>query len=422
MLLAIRVTSLLLIVGILSYWIVINLNGYLGSQNKYGVHPCNYDAEGSWSIAFASIESNTAGPLKFKEIFETSSNKASIKPGQTRSNAAQTVILQSGEVGFLNPLAVTCQTASRITPDGAIGTYSFTADPFLFLPPTESRSLGFTGFSRAGISLENATNVMFAFYEMKNLMRMKGEIGVSVSSDLGYSFQHIGTVITSSEHLSYPFVVFDQFSGDGIEDGEIVMFPQSTPLVTSLKGLIGSQRVYATKPSLFPFGWKHVSTPLMGGKYVDASPIHYLGRWYVWVTEVIDIRAHVPAVYHLNLYIISGPRLSTGTWTLHPSSPLTTDKRYARMGGRPVIDNGRLLRPAQDCSNGYGVGVTYMHVILLTDSHYEEVPFQEIKPIDRIPNATATDRSNYLPWVRLHHIDAQELSPGKWVALVDGER
>merc|ERR1711871_1717335 len=63
-----------------------------------------------------------------------------------------------------------------------------------------------------------------------------------------------------------------------------------------------------------------------------------------------------------------------------------------------------------------------MHVILLTDSHYEEVPFQEIKPIDRIPNATATDRSNYLPWVRLHHIDAQELSPGKWVALVDGER
>jgi hypothetical protein len=123
------------------------------------------------------------------------------------------------------------------------------------------------------------------------------------------------------------------------------MIPQSSPLVTSLKGLLGVQQIYVTKPSEFPYGWRLASVPLRGEKYADASPVFYKGRWYVWITAIANTKADM--TYELRLYIVNGPRLATDPWVLHPRSPITHDMRYARMGGRPTIFNGELYRPAQ---------------------------------------------------------------------------
>lgn len=37
----------------------------------------------------------------------------------------------------------------------------------------------------------------------------------------------------------------------------------------------------------------------------------------------------------------------TGTWEEHPMSPITTDPRYARSGGRPLMYDGHVHRWAQ---------------------------------------------------------------------------
>ena len=404
------------VVGV--YYCAININGYVGSRNKYGINPCNFDHEGSWSIAFASIKPTTVGPLSFKEIISMSTREST-----GPENSTQSIRTHTGGSAFFNPFAMSCAVASKRTPKMGRGSYSFTADPFLFLPPGGHRSLGAAGYIDSGVDV-NAPNPIFLFYEMKNLLRLKGELGVSVSYDNGGSFQPLGTALKSSEHLSYPFVIFDQLAGDGMEDGEIVMIPQSSPLVNSLKGYLGTQRVYTTKPSLFPFGWTHVATPLSGGKFADASPVFFKGRWYVWITEIIDGNGKDKKLsYHLDLYNLEGPSLSTSTWTKHPSSPITTDMKYARMGGRPVVHNGVVYRPAQDCSHGYGVGVTYMKVKTLTSSEYVEEPHQSMTPLSFLdPSISEKLKNSYMPHTRLHHIDAQEYHPGHWMAVIDGER
>jgi hypothetical protein len=182
----------------------------------------------------------------------------------------------------------------------------------------------------------------------------------------------------------------------------------------------------------------------------------YKGRWYVWITEITNTERG--PLYILQFYTIKGHVLSDGEWILHPSSPVTSDMRYARMGGRPLIYKGELYRPAQDCSGnpnlsqfnpklsqfnpnmsqfnpklsqfnpnlsqfnpnlsqfnpnlsqfnpnlsqfnpdfnppgGYGIGLTWMRVTDLSVSSYSEEVYTSILPIDKI--SSDIQRNNLL--------------------------
>ena len=43
--------------------------------------------------------------------------------------------------------------------------------------------------------------------------------------------------------------------------------------------------------------------------------------------------------------------------------------------------NSQLIRPAQDCSLGYGCGLSFLKVKILTRDNYEEELVQNIKPL-----------------------------------------
>lgn len=147
--------------------------------------------------------------------------------------------------------------------------------------------------------------------------------------------------------------------GDAYEDGEMVMIPRAALTgAHSLRG--GMQGVYTTTPSQFPYGWKLASVPLKGQQFTDATPVFFKGRWYVWVTTVESTTEG--AKYELQLYVIEGTRLATAAWVRHPSSPITSDMRYARSGGRPVVHQQKLLRPAKVFPQTYlDNKSTYMH-------------------------------------------------------------
>lgn len=216
---------------------------------------------------------------------------------------------------YINTNAITCFEASTRAMSGMqFSSVSMVADSFLFIPPKQARSLGSFGYAQAGIIdlLDGVTgDTLFALYEILNSSRRKGEIGGSVSVDSGQSWHNLGMILSSAEHLSYPFIIFDDTAGDGVEDGEIRMSPQSNPLITSSKSYLGAQRLYVTKPSLFPFGWHQVAIPLKGGKFADASPDFYKGRWYVWITD-IEHPEKRPPKYTLLLFIVRGTSLSKG--------------------------------------------------------------------------------------------------------------
>jgi hypothetical protein len=55
-----------------------------------------------------------------------------------------------------------------------------------------------------------------------------------------------------------------------------------------------------------------------------------------------------------------------GPWQPHPLNPVVADVRCARPAGRLFWDSGALIRPAQDCSVGYGRAIALQRVDVLT--------------------------------------------------------
>ena len=64
-----------------------------------------------------------------------------------------------------------------------------------------------------------------------------------------------------------------------------------------------------------------------------------------------------------------------------------------------------------------------MHVETLSTSEYKETAADSILPTYKLPQfaSAVANRTIIAPVNRLHHIDAQEISPNNWVFLIDGE-
>jgi hypothetical protein len=57
-----------------------------------------------------------------------------------------------------------------------------------------------------------------------------------------------------------------------------------------------------------------------------------------------------------------------------------TDVRTARPAGTPFVVDGRLYRPAQDCSDEYGGAVVLNEVELITPNGYHERAVKVLRP------------------------------------------
>jgi hypothetical protein len=92
----------------------------------------------------------------------------------------------------------------------------------------------------------------------------------------------------------------------------------------------------------------------------------------------------------LNLYFADSP---LGPWALHPRNPVVADVRRARPAGRVLRVNGRLFRPAQDCSVRYGYAVSFQRIDVLTETAYEESGAGRLEP-GWLPGNVATHTFN----------------------------
>ncbi len=67
-------------------------------------------------------------------------------------------------------------------------------------------------------------------------------------------------------------------------------------------------------------------------------------------------------------------------WTPHPQNPVRSDVRAARPAGWLFERDGRLYRPAQDCSVCYGHALAINEIRRLDTERYEEVEVKRILP------------------------------------------
>lgn len=179
---------------------------------------------------------------------------------------------------------------------------------------------------------------------------------LSLSSD--GSVSEARTVLEEGYHLSYPCVF--------AQGGELYMAPEASEVA----------RVDAYRCAAFPWRWERVGTLLDGVRACDASIIEYAGRWWLFAT-VIDESWLIPRD-SLNVYFSDDP--VKGPWQPHPGNPVVCDASRARPAGALFVSDGRLYRPGQDCTGGYGRGIRIHEVITLTDTRYQEAEVAFIEP------------------------------------------
>lgn len=225
----------------------------------------------------------------------------------------------------------------------------------------------------------------FMFFEVLEVLgrRRRGAIGAATSPD-GRSWTYDRIVLREPFHVSYPFVFEDE--------GNVYMVPES----------YGDKSVRLYRAKNFPHDWVLEATLLSGRPWVDSTLVRHRGRWWMFTS--------LPSNDELHLFSADALR---GPWTPHPANPVVRGNLHtARPGGRVVEMDGRLVRFAQDDAPFYGRQVLAFEITRLDEDAYAEAP---IGP-EPILGASGTGWN----MDQMHHLDAQRLESGTWIACVDG--
>lgn len=111
---------------------------------------------------------------------------------------------------------------------------------------------------------------------------------------------------------------------------------------------------------------------LSGFPAVDPTIFQHEGHWWLFCTD-----GQAGPNESLHAWYADDP---TGEWVPHQLNPLKVDIRSARPAGVPFISQGALIRPAQDCSHGYGGAITFNVIVKLTPNEFLEEPAGQLLP------------------------------------------
>lgn len=163
-------------------------------------------------------------------------------------------------------------------------------------------------------------------------------------------------VLRRPYHLSYPFL-FE-------EDGEIYMIPETK----------GNRTVELYRATNFPAEWTLESVLLSDIYAVDATIQKLDGKYWMFVGISNGRYSNCD---ELGIYFADALK---GPWTPHPANPVVSDVRRARPAGAFFRDQGRLIRPSQDCAKAYGYAIVFSEVLILSETEYEERPIARLDP------------------------------------------
>jgi len=176
-------------------------------------------------------------------------------------------------------------------------------------------------------------------------------------------------VLRSERHLSYPFLFR--------YNDELFMVPECAE----------SGRVEAFRCTRFPDQWEFHAVLLDGVIAYDPTLVEHDGRWWMFATIEHDGNSTDD---ELHLFYASGP---FDKWIPHPLNPIQLDVRSARPAGALFREQGRLFRPAQDCSACYGSAISIQEVQCMTTQDYKEIEVSRVSA-DWAKGAHATHTVN----------------------------
>jgi hypothetical protein len=197
-------------------------------------------------------------------------------------------------------------------------------------------------------------------------------------------------VLEEPWHLSYPFVF--------AHAGQVWMIPESSA--------DKSIALYRADP--FPYRWIREETLVSGMEASDATVIRH-GDYFWMFAATRD-----GAVSWSDALSIFFARDLRGPWKAYPLNPVLVDQAAARPAGAMFMRGGKLWRPVQDCTSGYGTGIGLAEVVHLDHEKFEQRIHAVIHADPHWPGRRfhTLNRAG-----RVECIDGSAYSPrSKWVA------
>jgi hypothetical protein len=195
----------------------------------------------------------------------------------------------------------------------------------------------------------------FVFFEDLDHRVGKGVISAIEFGDAG-PIGEVVPVLREPWHLSYPFLIEDK--------GDLWMIPESSE----------HRDVALYKCVRFPDKWERHSTLLSGFELADATITRHNGMNYLfgaWRDGAGGYSDTLAIFYAKDLW---------GPWLPHDSNPIIVDRTSARPAGNFVTIDGKLWRPVQDCTDGYGAALGLAEIVELTPTTFRQIIRHSIRP------------------------------------------
>ena len=145
----------------------------------------------------------------------------------------------------------------------------------------------------------------------------------------------------------------------------------------------GNRTVELYRATNFPTEWTLDTTLLSDIHAVDATIYKQNGKYWMFVGISNGRYSNCDELGIFFSDALKGP------WTPHPRNPVISDVRRARPAGAFFLDQGRLIRPSQDCAKAYGYATVFSEVVTLSETEYEERPIARLDP-DWVANNLGT--------------------------------
>ena len=187
---------------------------------------------------------------------------------------------------------------------------------------------------------------MFLFFEDYDYATGKAHISYVTLGSNGPSEPAVA--LARPYHLSYPLVF--------AHEGRILMIPETS----------GNRSIELYEATAFPGGWQLRSVLVPNVNASDATVFRRDGRWWMFAAVVEHDSSSWDTASVFWADAVEGP------WHSHPMNPVKYDVFSSRPAGALIETGGRLFRPTQDCSNGYGSALTWCEVMELSETGFSE--------------------------------------------------
>ena len=191
-------------------------------------------------------------------------------------------------------------------------------------------------------------------------------------------------VLEEPWHLSYPHLIE--------HGGEVWMIPESAE----------NKSIVLYRAVQFPNKWVRESVLVADIEASDATVIQHDGRFWMFAATRDGAGSWSDT---LSIFYASD---LLGPWVPHPRNPILVDQATARPAGAMVVRDGRLWRPVQDCTAGYGTGIGLAEINRLDLDGFEQTVHAVLRPDPAWPGRRlhTLNRSG-----RLECIDGAAYSP-----------